>query len=125
MSDGRFRLDEVCQRCIALGALIGRSALPAADEYGAASRHERALVRHDPVMVSIDPEGGELLVKVGPDGVEITGDAPGLRDFAKWCLALAAGDAPLDAHAHFDAGISPLHDASLPLLLRRDDSIAN
>lgn len=76
-------------------------------------------------MVSIDPEGGELLIKVGADGVRITGDAPGLRDLAKWCLALAAEDAQPGSHVHFDAGVSPLHDASLPVMLGRDDAIAN
>ena len=74
-------------------------------------------------MVSIDPEGGDVQVKVGSEGVEITAHQAGLRDLARWCLALAEDNAPAGSHVHLDPGVAPLVGVNTPLLLGRDDRL--
>jgi hypothetical protein len=51
--------------------------------------------------------------------VEIFGDPAGLRDLARWCLALADVTAPAGVHIHLDPDSGPLTTDSLPLLLAR------
>jgi hypothetical protein len=49
---------------------------------------------YDPVRgVVIHPEGegSDVLIRQGELGVEIVANLAGLRDLARWCLALAAG----------------------------------
>jgi hypothetical protein len=65
-------------------------------------------------------EGGNVIVEVRDGTVEIFGDPAGLRDLARWCLALADANAPSGAHVHLDAGVIPLTLESAPLLLARD-----
>jgi hypothetical protein len=50
----------------------------------------------------IQPEGGDVVVRHGGSGVEILADRAGLRDLARWCLALADEQVPDGAHVHLD-----------------------
>ncbi|WP_436837404.1 Imm32 family immunity protein [Micromonospora matsumotoense] len=52
--------------------------------------------------------------------VEVFGDSTGLRDLARWCLALSDSTAPPGAHVHLDPGIVPLSLESSPLMLARE-----
>jgi hypothetical protein len=74
--------------------------------------------------VVIQPEGGDVLVRYGESGVEILADPAGLRDLARWCLALAGEQVPDGAHVHLDPGTSPLTMSAAPLLISREDRIA-
>jgi hypothetical protein len=74
--------------------------------------------------VVIQPEGGDVLVRHGKSGIEILATAAGLRDLARWCLALADEQVPDGAHVHLDPGIVPLTTAAVPLLIARDDGLA-
>jgi hypothetical protein len=47
------------------------------------------------------------------------GDAAGLRDLARMCLALSDDRAPDGAHIHLDEGINPLDLGSASLMLAR------
>jgi hypothetical protein len=76
-------------------------------------------------VVVLVEEGGSVSVSVGPDGVEILGDRAGLRDLARWCLALADDHAPSGAHVHLDPGTIPLITSSGPLMLARDDEVVD
>ncbi|HEY5110175.1 MAG TPA: hypothetical protein VII96_11255 [Acidimicrobiales bacterium] len=48
-------------------------------------------------------EGGELAVAVDGSGVVVSGDPAGLRDLARWCLAVA--NAQAGSHVHLDPGV--------------------
>jgi hypothetical protein len=64
-------------------------------------------------------EGGTVTVEVREGAVEIFGDPAGLRDLARWCLALADPAVPDGAHIHLDPGIIPLAPDSMHLSLSR------
>jgi hypothetical protein len=65
-------------------------------------------------------EGGTVTVEIRDGSVEIFGDAAGLRDLARWCLALSDAQAPTGSHVHLDPGTIPLAVKSAPLMLARD-----
>lgn len=65
-------------------------------------------------------EGGNVAVEICDGSVEIFGDRAGLRDLARWCLALADPNAPSGVHIHLDPGIIPLTQESASLMLARD-----
>jgi hypothetical protein len=76
---------------------------------------------YDPSRGVVAPvEGGNVIVEVRDGTVEIFGDRAGLRDLARWCLALADPSAPSGAHIHLDPGIIPLTHESASLMLARD-----
>lgn len=80
--------------------------------------------RYDPARgVIIQPEGGDVLVRHGPAGVEILANPAGLRDLARWCLALADGQVPDGAHVHLDPGTMPLTTSAAPLMIGREDRL--
>jgi hypothetical protein len=80
---------------------------------------------YDPARgVVIQPEGGDVLVRHGENGVEILADPAGLRDLARWCLALADEQVPDGAHVHLDPGTAPLTTSAAPLLIGREDRLA-
>jgi hypothetical protein len=80
---------------------------------------------YDPARgVVIQPEGGDVMVRYGESGVEILADPAGLRDLARWCLALADGQVPDGAHVHLDPGTVPLTMSAAPLLTAREDRLA-
>ena len=80
---------------------------------------------YDPAHgVVILPEGGDVLVRHGEFGVEILADPAGLRDLARWCLALADEQAPDGAHVHLDPGTVPLTTSAAPLMIGREDHLA-
>ena len=62
-------------------------------------------------------EGGEITVAIDGNAIYIKGNPAGLRDLARWCLALSDPDAPLGAHVHLDPGVVPLTQESEALLL--------
>jgi hypothetical protein len=64
-----------------------------------------------------DVEGGRVRVSVDSDGVLIAGDRAGLRDLARWCLAIADEAAPPGTHVHLDPNITPLDGASVSLTI--------
>ena len=75
---------------------------------------------YDPYRGSVAPvEGGFIEVALGDDEIVITGDAAGLRDLARWCLAIADPAAPEGAHVHLDPNVVPLSSRSEPLRLER------
>jgi hypothetical protein len=74
--------------------------------------------------VVIPPEGGDVVVRHGESGVEILADPAGLRDLARWCLALADEQVPDGAHIHLDPGTVPLTMSAAPLLICREDRLA-
>jgi hypothetical protein len=79
---------------------------------------------YDPAHgVIIQPEGGDVLVRHGPAGVEILADPAGLRDLARWCLALADEQVPDGAHVHLDPGTMPLTTSAAPLMISREDRL--
>ncbi|WP_117664724.1 hypothetical protein [Micromonospora sp. MW-13] len=65
-------------------------------------------------------EGGTVSIEIVDGSVEIFGDRPGLRDLARWCLALSDESAPSGSHIHLDPGTFPLSLDSVPLMLARD-----
>jgi hypothetical protein len=80
---------------------------------------------YDPARgVVIVPEGGDVVVRHGEFGVEILADPAGLRDLARWCLALADEQAPDGSHIHLDPGTMPLTTSAAPLLISREDHLA-
>jgi hypothetical protein len=80
---------------------------------------------YDPARgVVIQPEGGDVLVRHGAGGVEILADRAGLRDLARWCLALADEHVPNGAHVHLDPGTAPLTMSAAPLLIGREDRLS-
>ncbi|MET7881181.1 Imm32 family immunity protein [Micromonospora profundi] len=70
--------------------------------------------------VVVPVEGGTVSVEIVNGSVEIFGDRAGLRDLARWCLALSDESAPSGAHIHLDPGTMPLSLDSTPLMLARD-----
>jgi hypothetical protein len=64
-------------------------------------------------------EGGTVTVEIRDGTVEIFGDPAGLRDLARWCLALSDEQAPTGAHVHLEPGTIPLTVESMPLMLAR------
>lgn len=64
-------------------------------------------------------EGGKITVEIRDGTVEIFGDPAGLRDLARWFLALSDAAAPAGAHVHLDPGTMPLDLDSVPLMLAR------
>ena len=76
---------------------------------------------YDPRRGVVAPgEGGTVTVEVRDGTVEIFGDPAGLRDLARWCLALADPEVPHGAHIHLEPGIGPLGLDSAPLMLARE-----
>lgn len=65
-------------------------------------------------------EGGTVTVDVRDGVVEIFGDPAGLRDLARWCLALSDETAPDGSHIHLDPGTIPLALESAPLMIAGD-----
>ena len=65
-------------------------------------------------------EGGTLTIEIRDGSVEIFGDPAGLRDLARWCLALSDTQAPSGAHVHLDPGTIPLAVGPAPQMLARD-----
>jgi hypothetical protein len=64
---------------------------------------------YDPVrgvVVHPEGEGGDVLIRQGELGVEIVANRAGLRDLARWCLALAA-----EPFAHGSHGVAVLPEA--------------
>ncbi len=84
-----------------------------------------AIPRYDPSRGAAAPvEGGSVSVELSNDGVVLAGDAAGLRDLARWCMALADPAAPDGVHVHLDPSTVPLTGQSLPLLITRSDAVA-
>lgn len=76
--------------------------------------------RYDANVGVIAPvEGGSVIVDIRDGVVEIFGDPAGLRDLARWCLALSDETAPPGAHIHLDPGTIPLEFESVELMLAR------
>jgi hypothetical protein len=75
-------------------------------------------------VVVLAEEGGDIVVRFGSEGVEIEANPAGLRDLARWCLALAADDAPTGSHIHMDPGLHLLTRDSEPLMLGRSDRLS-
>ena len=82
---------------------------------------------YDPArgVVTFIDDGGTVVVRHGDGGVEIEGDPAGLRDLARWCLALADELAPSGVHVHLDPGVQMLGEDSAPLMLGRDDALSS
>jgi len=57
-----------------------------------------------------ESEGGDLTVTLGSDEVVISGDASGLRDLARWCLAVSA--AQVGSHVHLDPDVDLMSGSS-------------
>jgi hypothetical protein len=89
------------------------------------AEHSIEVADYDPSrgVVVLTEEGGDIVVRLGSDGVEIEANPAGLRDLARWCLALADPDAPTGAHIHMDPGVYLLTQDSEALMLGRWDSI--
>jgi hypothetical protein len=66
-----------------------------------------------------DVEGGSLVVEHTGEGVSVSGDSAGLRDLARWCLAVSDEAAPPYSHIHLDPGTVPLTGSSSPILIFR------
>jgi len=75
------------------------------------------------VVIYPEQEGGFVLVSSAESGIEILGDRAGLRDLARWCLALAAQEAPDGVHVHLDPGSIPLMSSAMPLMIGRRDEL--
>lgn len=67
--------------------------------------------------VVADVEGGRIQVSVDSGGVLIAGDRAGLRDLARWCLAISDEAAPPGTHVHLDPSITPLDANSVSLTI--------
>ena len=77
---------------------------------------------YNPRTGAIAPvEGGTVPVEIRDGAVEIFGDPAGLRDLARWCLALSDSSAPPGVHIHLDPGTIPLLLGSVPLMLAREN----
>lgn len=69
--------------------------------------------------VRVDVEGGHLDARLSGDHVALTGNPAGLRDLARWCLALSDPDVPDHSKVRLDPGEVPISDGSTPMLLAR------
>ena len=49
-----------------------------------------------------------MIVEIRDGSVEIFGDPAGLRDLARWCIALSDEQAQTGAHIHLGPGTVPL-----------------
>lgn len=89
------------------------------------AKHSIEVADYDPSrgVVVLTEEGGDIVVRVGSDGVEIEANPAGLRDLARWCLALADSNAPTGSHIHMDPGLYLVTQDSVPLMLGRWDGI--
>jgi hypothetical protein len=89
------------------------------------AKHSIEVADYDPSrgVVVLTEEGGDIVVRVGSDGVEIEANPAGLRDLARWCLALADPDAPTGSHIHMDPGVYLLTQDSQALMVGRWDGI--
>ena len=75
---------------------------------------------YDPLRGAVaDCEGGRVSVEIGSGDVLIAGDPAGLRDLARWCLAIADEAAPGGTHVHLDPRATPLTAESVPLTIAR------
>jgi hypothetical protein len=73
---------------------------------------------YDPFRGVVAPvEGGNVTIEIRNGTVEIAGDSAGLRDLARWCLALSDDNVPTGAHVHLNPGTVPLTLGSTPLML--------
>jgi hypothetical protein len=90
------------------------------DEDSSDSRVSVSVPRYDASSgVSVDElEGGTLTVELAGDGVVVSGDAAGLRNLARWCLALS--DAQSGSHVHLDPGQWLLDDSEALVVVRAD-----
>jgi hypothetical protein len=91
------------------------------------AKHSIEVADYDPSrgVVVLTEEGGDIVVRVGSEGVEIEANPAGLRDLARWCLALAAPEAPTGSHIHMDPGVYLLTPDSQALMLGRWDRITD
>jgi hypothetical protein len=64
-------------------------------------------------------EGGTLDVSAIGTDVVVSADPPGLRDLARWLLALSHRDVPPHAHVRLEPGQLPLAQRSRPLVIAR------
>src|SRR4051794_37597149 len=89
-------------------------------EDGIEDRITISAVRYDRSrgVIIDDQEHGHLVVELSGNAILISGDAPGLRDLARWCLALSDELVAPGVHVHLDPGLL-LPDASEPLILQR------
>lgn len=87
--------------------------------------HQIEIAQYDPArgVVVLTEENGDIQVSLSSDGVEIHADAKGLRDLARWCLALADDEAPDGSHIHMDPGMYLLTPDSEALVLARADAL--
>ena len=80
---------------------------------------------YDPTRGAVAPvEGGCITVELEGNGIMIAGDPAGLRDLARWCMAIADPAAPDGTHIHLDPSVVPLTSKSLPLLIARSDVLS-
>lgn len=99
------------------------AALRACDT-GEMERLSRSVQPYDPSRgVVADVEGGSIVVDLGAVEVAIIGDAAGLRDLARWCLAMSDAAAPDGSHVHLSPRVTPLAARSLPLRVERSDAM--
>ena len=89
------------------------------------AKHSIEVADYDPSrgVVVLTEEGGDIVVRLGSEGVEVEANPAGLRDLARWCLALADADAPSGSHIHMDPGMYLLTQDSEPLMLGRSDAL--
>lgn len=64
-------------------------------------------------------EGGNVDAGLSGEELFLSSDPAGLRDLARWLLALSHAEAPPWSHVHLDPGVIPLSATSKPLLLAR------
>lgn len=89
------------------------------------AKHSIAVADYDASrgVVVLTEEGGDIVVRLGSDGVEIEANPAGLRDLARWCLALADPEAPTGAHIQMDPGQYLLTGDSEALMLSRSGTL--
>jgi hypothetical protein len=89
------------------------------------AKHVVEVADYDPArgVAVLTEEGGDIEVTLGSDGIEIRANQAGLRDLARWCLALADDQVPSGSHIHMDAGYYLVTQDSENLLLGRSDEL--
>jgi hypothetical protein len=77
--------------------------------------------KYDPTKGVVAPvEGGNVIVTIDVGGaVLVNGDLGGLRDLARWFLAVSDPEAARGAHVHLDPGTVPLTSESRGLIIGR------